>query len=437
MRKGSLSSRLSALKAGRQEAEKLSSQGRTGKVSGTGAEERGKGEKGACKTTSGVFDSGEDYSFPFPGWEKVSDFVFRKTTIFNDLQPPVPGMELKKIYAVDQKDNQNQGPNKSPNQYREPNPAGPNKNLIFFDLETTGLSGGAGNIAFLAGVGFYSQGQFTLIQLFLQDYPGEREFLLELMKLMPESSVWVSYNGKSFDTSLLKTRLLMNGEQPVIGENLDLLYPSRRLWRTILPDCSLGTLEVEIFKKRRALDIPGSQIPDIYFNYLKNREASNLERVFAHHLEDIVSLLKLYNLLGEIFSGVENPEKIPVDPAGLGGLLLTIGERRAPRILEEGLSCGNRKCGLILADYYKRCGDRNTARGIWKQLWDEKTELIPGLELAKELEHRRGDYGQALRIVDTLLSGDFDFTVRIKEGLLHRRVRLNSKIDRNASEKNI
>jgi len=231
----------------------------------------------------------------------------------------------------------------------------------------------------------------------------------------------------------------MNGEHPVIGENLDLLYPSRRLWKTILPDCSLGTLESEIFKKTRALDIPGSQIPDIFFNYLKNRDERDLERVFAHHLEDIVSLLELYNLLGDIFGNKISSEnsKLPLDRAGLGQLLLNIGDSRAISVLEEGFVDGNRRCGIILGDYYKRQGDRNTAFDIWKKLWDKKNEHISGIELAKELEHRRKDYMGALDIVNSLLSGDTDFSDRVRDGIKHRKERLVSKVDRVGPETKI
>ena len=45
--------------------------------------------------------------------------------------------------------------------------AGP---LLFFDLETTGLSGGAGTLAFLVGCGYFDDDGFHTRQLFLSGY---------------------------------------------------------------------------------------------------------------------------------------------------------------------------------------------------------------------------------------------------------------------------
>jgi hypothetical protein len=107
--------------------------------------------------------------------------------------------------------------------------------LLFFDLETTGL-GGAGTVAFLAAFGrlIVPEGapmegraggpwQLRVDQYLLLDFPGEDAFL---EALLPEFGspgfpgereaenprpVVVSYNGKAFDTPLLRTRCLMKG----------------------------------------------------------------------------------------------------------------------------------------------------------------------------------------------------------------------------------
>src|SRR5262245_25079855 len=46
-------------------------------------------------------------------------------------------------------------------------------NLVFFDIETTGLSGGAGTLAFLAGCGWFEDGGFRIRQFFLNGPGGE------------------------------------------------------------------------------------------------------------------------------------------------------------------------------------------------------------------------------------------------------------------------
>ncbi|MDT8299641.1 MAG: ribonuclease H-like domain-containing protein, partial [Spirochaetaceae bacterium] len=107
------------------------------------------------------------------------------------------------------------------------------EDLVFYDLETTGLSGGAGNIAFLIGIGRQSEGEFVVTQIFLADYPGEPAMLERYRDLSGSSSVQISYNGRSFDSQVLKTRFLLNRMPPVYSPQVDLLYPSRRMWSSL------------------------------------------------------------------------------------------------------------------------------------------------------------------------------------------------------------
>ena len=60
--------------------------------------------------------------------------------------------------------------------------------MLFFDIETTGLSGGAGTLAFLVGIGKRIGKKLEVEQLFLRDYPGEPEFL-EILLFFGEIAV--------------------------------------------------------------------------------------------------------------------------------------------------------------------------------------------------------------------------------------------------------
>jgi len=86
--------------------------------------------------------------------------------------------------------------------------------LLLFDLETTGLSGGAGTIAFLAAFGrFVPPAEIAITQYLLLDYPGEPDFLELVAGEFATNAppFMVSYNGKSFDSQILRSRLLMRG----------------------------------------------------------------------------------------------------------------------------------------------------------------------------------------------------------------------------------
>src|SRR5580700_8792718 len=81
----------------------------------------------------------------------------------------------------------------------------------FFDLETTGLSGGAGTYAFLVGFGSFDEGgAFGVRQFVLTRFADERALLESASRELTRAGSLVSFNGKSFDTTVLETRFLFH-----------------------------------------------------------------------------------------------------------------------------------------------------------------------------------------------------------------------------------
>ena len=84
------------------------------------------------------------------------------------------------------------------------------EDVLFLDTETTGLSGGAGTIAFQVGLGYFAPAGFVVEQFLMRDYPDEEAMLDLLAARMKRFSVLCTFNGKTFDVPLLKTRFLMH-----------------------------------------------------------------------------------------------------------------------------------------------------------------------------------------------------------------------------------
>ncbi|MDR0320016.1 MAG: ribonuclease H-like domain-containing protein [Treponema sp.] len=166
------------------------------------------------------------------------------------------------------------------------------EDFLFFDLETTGLSGGAGTVAFLAAFGKLSSGgELRITQYLLLDYPGENDFIEKVKgELEREKAVIVSYNGKCFDSQIIKTRCLMNRITPPQYYHADLLHPSRRLWKNIIHDCSQASIETRLLGLDRSSDIPGSLAPEIWFEFLKTGRVDRLIGVCDHNKADISGL---------------------------------------------------------------------------------------------------------------------------------------------------
>ena len=179
-----------------------------------------------------------------------------------------------------------------------PDLAGRNKmsleDFVFFDLETTGLSGGAGTVAFLAAFGkIQFSGKLHITQYLLLDYPGEDDFLQAVLKEFKNERIMVSYNGKCFDSQILKTRCLMNGIKPPEYFHVDLLHPARRLWKNIINDCSQASIETQILGIDRKDDIPGALAPEIWFDFLKTGRHERLIGICDHNSADIAGLASI------------------------------------------------------------------------------------------------------------------------------------------------
>ncbi len=174
--------------------------------------------------------------------------------------------------------------------------------FVFFDLETTGLSGGAGTYAFLFGCGsFEDDGAFVTRQYLLVRFDDERALLASVGRELARAGALVSFNGKSFDAPVLETRYLYHRLEWMGGglPHLDMLPVARRFWKRDdvaaagESSCSLVALEQKLLGARRQGDVPGFEIPSRYFHFVRTGDARPLRAVFEHNRRDLLSLAAL------------------------------------------------------------------------------------------------------------------------------------------------
>lgn len=284
--------------------------------------------------------------------------------------------------------------------------------LLFFDIETTGLSGGAGTYLFLAGFLRPTDEGFRLVQLFMHSLSSERFFLEEIGRELLGSGFLVSYNGRSYDYNILKNRHILTGipffqQEPL---HLDLLYTSRRIWRGLFPDFTLSTVEDRALGLRRFDDIAGWQIPGVYADYLRGREVcADLRRVIAHNRDDVLSLAALFvkqlRLIGSAPS-VEYEPETAYDPVALSEMLIA-GRREAEA--RTVLTAHRRSSEVLkrLALLCKRDRQFDQALVHLDALCAGQVGLGDYLfactEAAKIFEHRMRDFEAALRYTERML----------------------------------
>lgn len=316
------------------------------------------------------------------------------------------------------------------------------RQAVFLDTETTGLGGGAGVYCFMVGVGTFEMddGRWTMdgsavptessiihrpspihfvVRQFFMRHPGEEgALLLALVELLDRYGMSVTFNGRTFDLPLLRTRLRQNQQmypelrgsgrllQPE-KPHLDLLHPARRLWKRRLQSCRLINLEAEILGMQRSEeDVPGHLIPQLYTDYLQDGNAGDLRRVFYHNREDIVSMVALATQLSCLYQGTP-----PTPGATLHGLdWFSLGrchEERgqtaeAERAYREALARlqGNTAQGDVfrqLGQLLKRQERWDEAAVLWQE-WISRVAAIdatPYAELAKYCEWQCKDFEQA------------------------------------------
>ena len=318
----------------------------------------------------------------------------------------------------------------------------PLDSFAFLDTETSGLAGGTGTYAFLVGVGRFEGETFRLAQFFMRD-PSEEAALLEgLMDFLAPCAALVTFNGKAFDAPLLVTRYSLHSIPVPFKDfaHLDLLPLARRLWRDRLPSRALKYLEENVLAAPRTPDeVPGYEIPYIYFDYLRTGDAAPLKGVFYHNAMDIVALAALMNHMASILHApFDGQVQHGLDFIALAKLFEDLDRREeAARLYERGLQAGVSEAnfGAVmqrLSALQRRRGDLESAAALWQKAAAEG-HVYAHIELAKYYEHHRGDYAEALKwtqsaegLVSSLDIPRYEYRHWMEE-LEHRKKRLQEK----------
>jgi uncharacterized protein YprB with RNaseH-like and TPR domain len=345
-----------------------------------------------------------------------------------------------------------------------PPPDGTGERMLFVDLETTGLSGGAGTVAFLVGCGWFDMGAFQVRQFLLTSYAHERALLCAVAECFGATSLLVTYNGKTFDVPVMETRWLFH-RMPLPLESVrhfDMLHPARRLWRgrdDTAKDaagdggCRLGTLERVLCGVRRVGDIPGMDIPARYFRFLRSGDALPLEPVLEHNRLDLISLAAVCAHAVQLAEEGIARCRDAAETLALGKVYERAGcLARAVSCYEHAAADASAPIDVVLEAIY-RLGlrlrrDRRyaDAAGCWRRLLDVKqgrlgrrsTLLAPLRQFATEAlavhhEHRERDYEGAKELTLQLLEEGEALAGPVKVEATRRRLaRLDRKLSATA-----
>lgn len=246
---------------------------------------------------------------------------------------------------------------------------------LYLDTETTGLAGGTGTVAFLVGLARFEDESLCVEQLIVPQLGAETPVLARLAERIATASCLVTYNGKSFDWPLLRTRfVLARLPVPALPPHIDLLHVCRRVWKKRLPSVRLVDMEREVLRYEREHDLPGSEIPARYFEFLRGGSPDRLCPILEHNQNDLIALAALLGAVMQQYAG----ERTLCDSA-------------------DALHFGK----LAL-----RAHDLERARGFGQDAFEHSTsaqQARAALTLCAEVEHKLGRVGDAISLLQRAL----------------------------------
>jgi len=217
---------------------------------------------------------------------------------------------------------------------------------------------------------------------------------------------------------------------------VDLLHGARRLLSHRLADRRLAALEAAVLGFEREGDIPGSEIPRRYFDWLRRRDGRLMADVFEHNRLDILTLAALAVHLTELIdpdatdAGFHQGDRL----AAARLFLARAHHTEAVRLLGPLSGCTSpetaREAARELSLLHKRQARWAEAVALWEEMVRRDGEDPFALvELAKWFEHRRRDWERALAL--TVRAGACAGRLSPQEriGLDRRRERLERKLN--------
>ena len=207
--------------------------------------------------------------------------------------------------------------------------ANPEKGLLFFDIETTGLSAQT-SCVYLIGYMRREEDKCVLTQLFCEDMSEEEEMLKVFASELSHEETLVHFNGAGFDIPYLNKKFKKYGiDRYIDAEKTRDLYKEILHFKKYLPTDNLKLKTIEAaagFSRKDTFD--GAELIKIYSELLgrirlasitkKEEDVNRVEEMTAalllHNSDDIEGLLEVYGKtnISSALSGFLSP-KVDVD----------------------------------------------------------------------------------------------------------------------------
>ena len=174
----------------------------------------------------------------------------------------------------------------------------PLEQILFIDIETTGLSPSNSNL-YMLGLVYYKNNSWCIEQWMAERLTEERELLRKLADFLPNFTHLIHFNGNRFDIPYLTEK----GKELFVELSLD-KYAGIDIYKRImplknalvLPDCRLKTIE-QFLGINRIDKYTGGELIQVYKAYTAAPSTNMLDLLIQHNLDDLKGMLDITAML--------------------------------------------------------------------------------------------------------------------------------------------
>lgn len=175
---------------------------------------------------------------------------------------------------------------------------GPLKDILFFDIETTGFSGETSQL-YLIGCTYFDGFGWRLIQWFADTRQAEKELLDSFFEFLKRFKILIHFNGDRFDIPYLlkcceRLGLDYNFNDLASIDIFKKIKPYRKLLK--LENMKQKSIE-QFLGVHREDKYNGGQLIEVYRDYLHTHEKSLFDLLILHNADDLRGMPSILPIL--------------------------------------------------------------------------------------------------------------------------------------------
>lgn len=163
------------------------------------------------------------------------------------------------------------------------------RNILFFDIETTGFSREF-HMIYLIGAAACYNGRWRLLQWFAQEPQEEPEVIRAFLDFSKDYDTLIHFNGQRFDLPFTEARArsLQIPWTLEFNESIDLMNlirPYKSLCR--LENCRQKSVEQLLGLSGREDTMSGGELIPVYHHYVHKKDSRSLDLLLLHNADDV------------------------------------------------------------------------------------------------------------------------------------------------------